>query len=218
MKVSSKVIGTGITNAATPYGRRIVAGIEAYAYAQCREDDGRPNRSACVDKIHTAFSGRPPVSEPWCAKIAWVVADAAAQSGYGKGTVLPKTAGARDMLERSRRVRGLTVDETPGVGAVFYRRSSAPGATGHIGIVKGWDNSTLYTVEGNVGPEAGGGVWWAFYDRKDLPGLGMRFIHVERQFGERETGGGILSAGADTIGMLLLLSAGIGYFVMRGRS
>jgi hypothetical protein len=119
------------------------------------------------------------------------------------------------MLQRAKRTEGLRVDRTPAVGAVFYRYSTAPGATGHVGIVKGYDERYLYTIEGNVGPEAGGGVWWAYYDRDDLGRQGFEFIHVERQFGDEA--GGMLAAGADTLGMLLLLSAGIGYFLMRGK-
>lgn len=119
------------------------------------------------------------------------------------------------MRDRAMRTPGLIVNDEPAVGAVFYRYSSAPGASGHIGIVKGYDKSYLYSVEGNVGPENGGGVWWAFYDRSDLARLGFKFIHVERQFGESDQSS-IMAAGADTLGMLLLLSAGVGYVLMRG--
>lgn len=215
MKVSSLVIAPGVSNPATPYGRLIVEQAEAIAYARCREDDGRPNRSTCVDAIHTAFSGKPPVSEPWCAKVAWVVAERAAKAGYGRPTILPHTAGALDMYRRAMATPGLVVDQTPAVGAVGYRRSMAEGATGHIFVVKGYDDSRVYTVEGNVGPEAGGGMWWAFYDRDDLERMGARYIHVERQMGETPEGESFL-AGADALGFAMLATAALGWYYYTG--
>ena len=206
--ISEKTISSGIDNPATPYGAQIVGVAEEYALRGCRETS--QNRGPCVDEISKKYSGKA-VNEPWCAKFAYVVAQAAAYNVARTSTKLPKTAGARDMLERSRKA-GIRVDTTPAVGSVFYRPSTAPGATGHVGIVKGYDEDYLYTIEGNTGPtDKSQGVWWAFYPVRDLQNF--RFIHVEDQFGTETTPYGKAGEASFSSSAVILALVGLGTFL-----
>lgn len=157
----------------TPLGAQIVAVAQAYHNRQCVET--LPNRGPCVDELHKLFNGK--VSpDPWCAISAWVWVDLAAQQ-LGVKNVLPKTAGARDMLNKSERVAGLRVDTAPAPGATFYRKSKAPGATGHIGIVKTVTSWGILTIEGNHNDR----VLEYHYTNAELANSAnmFRFIHTE---------------------------------------
>lgn len=214
MALSERRIGTGIINAATALGAEAVRLAEDYASRLCREVT--PNRGPCVDEIARSFNGRA-TNEPWCAKFAYVVLEAAARNIGRVHTTLPKTAGARDMLERARKA-GLRVDRRPNVGAVGYRISSAPGSTGHIFIVKGYDQEYIYTVEGNTGPSQDSqGVWWAFYEWSDIERLGMYFIHAEEQLGDTLTTDNVIAgeAGFGITGWLLVAVAAGAIFMRR---
>ena len=60
------------------------------------------NRGQCIDDIKRRHDGTPD-NDPYCAQFVWVVADISAERAGVKNYV-PKTAGARDLLERSKKV------------------------------------------------------------------------------------------------------------------
>lgn len=176
----------------------------------CRETivKGRgTNGGSCIDDVQRQFG---PVfrREAYCAKFAWVVVQAACDA-VGITNILPHEAGAITMLHKAQTVPGLRIDTTPVPGCVFYRRSTAKGATGHIGIVYQIDDpKAMWTVEGNN------------KDRIDLfhtswpyvrdPQNKFSFIHTEEMGGP---GAEIVSsAGFGIIPILLILGAGFGIY------
>lgn len=178
---SGVVIPTGIFNPHTELGARIVFIAEDYAKRDCRESS--TNRGVCIDEIHEKFNGKPPKNEPWCAKFAYVCNNTATNAIRSVATILPQTASAIGMLNAAEKL-GI-VNDTPCVGATYYRYSGDAGSTGHIGVVKGWNETYLFGVEGNVNNR----VWWNTYELKDLQKKGFRFIHAENQFGTDNTDG-----------------------------
>lgn len=87
--------------------------------------------------------------EAWCALFAYVVVKEATEK-VGAFNILPKTLGARDMLNKSRKVNNLMVKSEPDIGAVFYRKSKDPKSSGHVGIVVKITDKAIYTIEGNA--------------------------------------------------------------------
>lgn len=167
------------------------------------------NRGVCIDEIHTLFDPKWVQSkraEAWCAKFVWVVYQEAARLD-GEANPIPRTAGARDMLDRARREGKLRVDNLPQEGDVFYRRSSAPGATGHVGLVKEVGSNGVVTIEGNLDNRV------AFYTytwaKINDPSWGFAFIHGA----DPSSAGGVLQAGANGLLATLLLSAAAGWFI-----
>lgn len=188
----------------------IVDRAVAWYQRDCRETTA--NRGPCVDEIHERFDPnwiRNKRSEAWCAKFCYVVVDEAARMD-GIKNPLPRTAGARDLLERSIKA-GLRVDRQPARGSIFYRRSGAPNATGHNGIVVGGraNGGGITTIEGNLNNR----VSLYGYTNGQIEDLDFRFIHVE------DAAGAPLLAGSNVITTLLLLSAGIGtlWYINKGR-
>lgn len=125
--------------------KRIVSDAWKWKSRNCREVS--KNWGNCITEIQQRFDSRTAARrEAYCAKFAWVIIDDACKS-VGIKNKLPKTAGAKDMRDKSKRV--LRVNDVPAIGAVFYRFSSAPGATGHIGVMIDSTESHMITVEGN---------------------------------------------------------------------
>lgn len=155
------------------------------------------NRGVCVDKIHELFDPqwitqkRP---EAWCAKFVWVAYQEAA-TRTGTENPLPRTASARAMLDLSKKA-GIPVDNNPKKGDVFYRRSTSPGASGHVGIVAEVTSKGITTVEGNLDNR----VAYYNYGWADLmdPKWNFSFIHA--------SGSGVTKAGAN--GLLALVLVG----------
>lgn len=181
----------------------------------CREST--ENRGVCVDEIHERFSPSwiaQKRAEAWCAKYAWVVVDEACQR-LGIHNVLPKTASAVGMRDRSSGV--IRVDTTPAVGSVFYRRSSSPGSSGHVGIVTAVTADKIFTNEGNLDDR----VALHYYPERQVrdPAWRFSFIHTELIGGGGGSySGSTLLAGTSVLPALLLMSAGVGLaYTMWGR-
>jgi len=155
------------------------------------------NRGICVDKIHELFDPQWITNrraEAWCAKFCWVVYEEAARRS-GTKNPLPRTAGARNMLDLSRKA-GIPVDNKPAKGDVFYRKSTSPGASGHVGIVTDITPKGITTVEGNLDNRVAyyTYTWAQMMD----PKWNFNFIHA--------SGGGVIKAGAN--GLLALVLVG----------
>ncbi len=155
----------------TALGTHIIREAERWLERQCAETSA--NRGPCVDEIHLRFGGTVK-AEAWCAKFVWVVVDEACVQ-TGTKNRLPFTAGARALLTGSD--GKLRVDGNPEPGAAFYRRSTAPGASGHVGIVVAVESDGIYTIEGNTSDR----VAMIRYDNQYMadPAHEMRFIHTE---------------------------------------
>jgi LPXTG-motif cell wall-anchored protein len=154
------------------------------------------NRGECIDKISEIFNGKV-VAEAYCAKFVWVVC----QNALGENNKLPKIAGAKAMLDAAKKTKGLVVDRTPKPGSVFYRKSTAAGATGHMGIVVWGDDKYFYTVEGNTqfclkagikcpdltqdNPKLEG-VGSHYIPYSDISSKGYEFIHTEYLLGDEQ--------------------------------
>ncbi len=167
----------------------------------CREVT--KNRGTCIDEIHLRFSGSKTSRDPYCAKFAWVVLDMASGE-LGIQNPLPKSAGARIMRDMAK--ERMRVDRIPGAGSVFYRYSTAPGASGHIGVVIGWDDTTLYTIEGNNGPLVG--TYQYSLSQVENAKNGFAFMHVE------DFGAGLSQDAGWFINLLLLggIASGSWYY------
>jgi hypothetical protein len=170
------------------------------------------NRGVCVDRIHEQFDPnwiRNKRPEAWCAKFVWVVYEEAARLS-GVANPIPRTAGARLMLTMSRD-KQLKVDKKPNLGAVFYRKSDSPGASGHVGIVTEIKNDGITTVEGNLD----GRVAYYFYDWNAVasPKWDFSFIHAASPSG----GNPILASANGLLGLVLVGTAAFWFFQGRKR-
>lgn len=135
------------------------------------------NGGTCIDDLHRRFGAVR--REPYCTKLAWLIINDACNALHITNQ-LPKTAGAKDLLEKSKKV--LKVDTLPAVGAVFYRKSRSATATGHTGVVIELLPDGIRTIEGNNDDRID------FFDYKTASvtaaANGFAFIHTERMGGE----------------------------------
>lgn len=169
--------------------------------------ESRANRGVCVDEIHTLFDPKWVQSkraEAWCAKFVWVVFEEAARQS-GEANPLPRTAGARDMLVRAKKT-SLRVDNLPQEGDVFYRRSSSPGATGHVGIVTEVTSDGITTCEGNLDNRVA--YYHYSWQKINDPSWDFAFIHAS----DPSSAGGVLQAGSNGLLVVLLCSAAAGWY------
>jgi hypothetical protein len=152
----------------------IVAQAGWWKSRNCRETSR--NRGGCIDEIHQRFDGTVN-RDPYCAKFVWVVVDMAC-TYLGLKNLLPRTAGARRLLDLSRTV--LDVDRMPTAGSIFYRKSTAKGATGHMGVVIQVVPEGIYTVEGNNGSL----VTVFHYTTAEIQNRSnaFEFIHTDRMY------------------------------------
>jgi hypothetical protein len=189
-----------------PFGT--IAEVAAEWYDRnCVEDS--ENRGVCVDKIHELFDPQWIASkraEAWCAKFVWVVYEEAARRSGNKNP-LPRTAGAKDMLNKSRDL-GLDVDNKPRYGDVFYRTSESRGRSGHVGIVTDIQKDGITTVEGNLNNR----VAYYFYDWNQiaLPKWKFNFIHAADP--SKRGGSAILAGSNGLLGLVLVGTAALWYF------
>lgn len=113
------------------------------------EDKGE-NRGDTISELRSVYGdiglNKP---EAWCALFAYVCTKEATEK-VGAFNILPKTLGARDMLNKSRKVNNLMVKSEPDLGCVFYRKSKDPDSSGHVGIVVKITDKAIYTIEGNA--------------------------------------------------------------------
>lgn len=178
-------------------------------------------------------------NEAYCAETVYVILDNAfTDGGYSKYILSKiKTRGARDLLNKCKS-NGIKVNTTPTAGAIFYKKPTAPGTTGHVGIVVGVLGDKIHTIEGNTSFQFEGktfnGIWGKSYMLSDIPKVGLQFMHIEGYFNEQynknlklflpsgvnsvivgtggSTGIGTNLAGGGTIAMVLLASAGLGLY------
>ena len=116
---------------------------------QCFENS--QNRGKCIDYLHERYSSSwidQKRNEAYCAKFVSIVLKEAFQK---TGAVSPiYSAGARDLRNQAR-AKGVKIDRNPSSGAFFYKKSSSPKYTGHVGIVyENIDGNRFKTIEGNA--------------------------------------------------------------------
>ncbi len=147
----------------------------------CRETS--KNGGGCIDDIHKRYAHYSPQNdefrrEAYCAKFAYVVVAEAAAEAQAENW-LPPNALAIGMLNTAKKDRRFPTDATPQIGSVFYRTSTAAGASGHVGVVVGVDNANFYTIEGNaiIAPDTEG-VGFFTIPRTDIPKRSFRFMHI----------------------------------------
>lgn len=186
----------------TQIGNAIVQHARQWAGRSCKET--RVNGGSCIDDLQIAYGGTTS-REAYCAKFVWVVVDQACKE-IGIVSTLPKTAGARDMRDRSK--GRLPMDQNFTVGSCFYRYSTAPSASGHMGIVVDVTPDALITVEGNNGNRIGvfENKLSAVRDTRN----GWVAIHTDMiPGGQMPYGVQFAKAGNDALILLALLGGGI---------
>ncbi|MBL7997939.1 MAG: hypothetical protein JNL32_04795 [Candidatus Kapabacteria bacterium] len=143
-----------------------------YLLRECRETQS--NRSVCIDEIKEEYGDKVPLNEPWCAQFGFVLHQAAVRHLHSR-VVLPRTKGALDMLNRSKRVP-IRVDQFPEAGAIAYRKTKV--GTGHImAVIAVQSNGRIWTIEGNTNNRVG----LRYYDTSTYANgrNGWAFIHVQ---------------------------------------
>lgn len=126
----------------------ILARAEAWRDCGCCETVS--NGGTCVDSVTEFYTGKNPLRKAWCAMTVWTFYAQACQS-LGIINTLPKTAGARDLLERSTDT-GFPISNDPSEADFFYipPRSGTSDSSGHVGTVFYTGHSDyLVTIEGN---------------------------------------------------------------------
>ena len=111
------------------------------------------NRGEILNTLKKEF-GFKRGDEAWCAMFGWGIVDQACKV-VGAKNVIPKTAGALDLLRKCEKTNVVIVDDEPEIGAIMYRKSGDPKATGHIGIVVKVEKDAFWTIEGNVDDKVG---------------------------------------------------------------
>lgn len=117
-------------------------------------EEKRENTGAMLNELKKTFGFQTGI-EAWCAMFGWGIVDQACKVVGAKNKV-PKTAGAKALLTQSKATNVIIVKDEPDIGALMYRKSADPKATGHIGVVvKIDDDGSFYTIEGNVDDKVG---------------------------------------------------------------
>jgi len=112
------------------------------------------NKGEMLNKLKETF-GFKKGAEAWCAMFGWGIVDQACKKVQAINQI-PKTAGAKALLDLSLKTNSVIVSDLPEIGALMYRKSGDPKATGHIGVVVGIDDDgSFYTIEGNVDDRVG---------------------------------------------------------------
>ena len=140
------------------------------------------NRGEMLNTLKKEF-GFKPGAEAWCAMFGWGIVDQACKV-VGARNQVPKTAGALDLLRKCEATNVIIVEDEPEIGAIMYRKSGEPTATGHIGIVVKVEDDAFWTIEGNVDDKVG---MVKYVASKDTPpryfanGGQMKFMWAGRQ-------------------------------------
>lgn len=143
----------------------------AFLERNCVEE--RTNRGVCVDEIKRLYGDRAPLSEPWCAQFVYAMHRIAALR-LGAPIVVPRTKGARVMLDLSRKA-GIPITRYPKAGSIFARRSSGAPSGWHVGqCVNPSADGGFYSIEGNIDNR----VASRYYTAKDLTSMDIHFIDV----------------------------------------
>lgn len=117
------------------------------------------NKIYCTN-TKNKISWYPPLSDgnPWCsAFVSTVVKSVSDKLGYTSKHKF--TASTKDWQNSK-----LHRNTEPAVGSVFFRKSKGGSSYGHVGIIVGWDDKYVYTVEGNAGNKIKmvKYTWWQF--------------------------------------------------------
>lgn len=193
----------------TRIGQTIRAVSLEWVARQCKETVR--NGGSCIDDLTATYTGLKPRREPYCAMFVFVCVSEACKR-LGIDNHLPKTAGARNMLEMTRNTV-IPVTREPAIGAAFYRRSTAPGASGHVGLVADMDGEHLYTIEGNRGDRIDA---FTYTWDQVTPANGWEFMRTDRMPGGTAEAGataGTVSA-VGILGLVALLG-GLTYTYIR---
>lgn len=141
------------------------------------------NRGPQVDLIHKRYNAAwITAANPYCAEFVWVVCDDAFRA---LGIVNPfpgyslAYANAKKTLDQSL-VRGIPTDVIPMAGDVFYRFSTDPKASGHMGIVIEVLPTEIVTIEGNQGDTSRVGLYHIPIAQVRDARNGWQFIHVRK--------------------------------------
>jgi hypothetical protein len=148
------------------------------------------NRGYCIDELKCYFynTGKNANcskigSEAYCAITAWTMTHKAfVRLGIDTAILSKmKTARAVDLMNFAKK-HGVVVDKNYKIGDIFYRKSGDPSASGHVGIIVGFDNKYIYTVEGNnsfkLNDKKVSGVWEWKYPLQDINKRGFQFVHI----------------------------------------
>lgn len=144
-----------------------------YVERRCVEES--ENRGVCVDEIKQIYGDKVPLAEAWCAQFVYAVHLMTCMR-LGLTVMLPRTKGARDMLNKSRST--FRVDAEPEIGDVFYRFSTA--GSGHVGLVIGVGSAGMTTIEGNMNDRVGIRTYLWSDIRNSRKGFA--FIHVAEKY------------------------------------
>lgn len=190
-----------LTRQITPLGKAIFQTANSYVTREPICIETSYNRGECVDEIKCKYNGLPydctsdkVTDESYCAETVYVWLMEAFAKVSADTSILPKirTKGALDLLNRTKKT-GILVNDVPKEGCVFYRNSSAKGATGHVGVIYCVDyaNDRIYTLEGNTSFSWNGktydGVWGAYYKISEMKSKGFQFMHFEYWDNNEET-------------------------------
>lgn len=166
----------------TPLAKEIVE--EAYRWYERDCFETTRNRGACIDNIHEEFGEEWAASrrrDAYCAKFVTIVLDEAFKKFNAKNPIV--TARAATMLDLA--VRNLIpITDEPNVGSIFYKKSSAPGASGHVGIVvKNIDGVKFATIEGNAPDPKTGKEGVVSIIRSRATDRTLQFIQIQNRLG-----------------------------------
>ena len=207
------------------------------------------NRADCLTDLKCEYNGKIERcdsskigNEAYCAQFVFVVLYRAFEAGNYPTTILNKikTAGAKLTLTNAQK-NGIKVDKNPTPGSIYYKVPTAPGSSGHVGIVVGVFNDRIHTIEANATFVFNGtkfeGIWGKSFAISDINKQGMQFIHIEDFFQEPKTqklkfflpqdvssvvvakgdGFGVNMAGGGIIPILLLSSVGLGLYFTQNK-
>lgn len=144
-------------------------------YKEARNTAGRPNNDQKYSDQLPGFAWSD--GQPWCATWAqWCFWQAGVNVAAGA-----RSASCRTSVDAYKKARRFT--EYPVTGAqVFF---GAGGGT-HTGIVTGWDETYVYTIEGNTnstGSPEGDGVYTKKHKRRDAYVYGYGIPYYENDTG-----------------------------------
>ncbi len=168
----------------------------------CIETPKGSNRGECIDNLRCLYNGSEIncdnskfTNEAYCAITVNAILTEAFELETNDTSILKKlhTKGAKDLLDRFKSNYPKLVNKIPKEGCIFYRKSQAVGASGHVGIVHAidYDNDRLYTIEGNAQFTLNGkqyeGIWGHYYSiSKDISARDFQFMHIQYTLGQKE--------------------------------
>jgi hypothetical protein len=188
-----------ITRNTTLFGKQSIAEFSKFITPDNLCIEITSNRSKCIDTIKCEYDGKVNAcdsskvsNEAYCALTLYVILERAAKDlGYNLNKVAAlKTKGAADFVSKAKKA-GLLVDKFATTGCCFYRKSEAPGASGHVGLVTLFDGELLHTIEANMtfiyNGKSYDGIFGRTYTKEQINAQGFQFIHTEYLYGNQQT-------------------------------